>query len=161
MTATSRIPAAHGPNCTHDHRERAAAAQTRGLRAALIITAAFFVAEVVGGIVSNSLALLADAGHMLTDVAALGLSLFVHWFSRRPQTPSKTYGYLRLEILAAFLNGATLLLISAWIIAEAVGRFRTPEAVSGDVMLAVAVGGLLVNLAAAWVLHPSASEGLN
>jgi len=111
--------------------------------------------------VSNSLALLADAGHMATDVGALALSLFVHWFSRRPQTPSKTYGYLRWEILAAFLNGAALLLVSTWIIVEAVGRLRAPEPVAGGTMLVVSLGGLLVNLVSAWVLHPSAGEGLN
>src|SRR3712207_2631090 len=125
MTATSRIPTGHGPSCKHDHAERAAAAQTRGLRLALIITAAFFVAEVVGGFISNSLALLADAGHMLADVGALALSLFVAWFSRQPGRPEKTYGYLRWEILAALMNGAALLLISVWIAVEAVMRFRT------------------------------------
>jgi cobalt-zinc-cadmium efflux system protein len=149
---------AHGPHRGHAHGH---GATFRRLWIALGLTAAFLVAEVVGGIVSNSLALLADAGHMLTDVAALGLSLFVHWFSRRAQSPSKTYGYLRLEILAAFLNGATLLLVSAWIIAEAIGRLSAPEAVSGGIMLGVAAGGLLVNVVAAWVLHPAAGEGLN
>src|SRR5690349_2579345 len=96
------------------------------LRSALAITAVFLIAEVVGGILSNSLALVADAGHMLTDVAALGLSLFVAWFSRQPGTPQKTFGYLRWEILAAFLNGATLLLISVWIAWEAILRLRAP-----------------------------------
>jgi cobalt-zinc-cadmium efflux system protein len=133
----------------------------RRLRAALLITSAFLIAEVVGGFLSNSLALLADAGHMLTDVAALALSLFVAWFSRQPGTPAKTYGYLRWEILAAFLNGATLLLISTWIIWEAVPRIGAPEPVVGGLMLAVATGGLLINLVAAWLLHPAAATGLN
>jgi cobalt-zinc-cadmium efflux system protein len=119
------------------------------------------VAEVVGGIVSNSLALLADAGHMLTDVAALALSLFVVWFSRQPETPTKTFGYLRWEILAAFLNGSALLLISAWIGWEAVLRLRAPEPVAGGLMLVVALGGLMVNVVAAWLLHPSSSDSLN
>ena len=133
----------------------------RRLRAALTITAIFLVAEVVGGLVSNSLALLADAGHMLTDVAALALSLFVAWFSRQPGTPEKTFGYLRWEILAAFLNGATLLVISAWIGWEAVLRLRAPEPVAGGLMLAVACGGLVVNLVAAWLLRPTSSDSLN
>src|SRR5918912_548992 len=110
---------------------------TRGLRAALVITAAFLVAEVVGGFLSNSLALLADAGHMLTDVGALALSLFVAWFSRQPGRPEKTYGYLRWEILAALMNGAALVVISVWIGMEAVFRFRAPEPVASGLMLAV------------------------
>jgi cobalt-zinc-cadmium efflux system protein len=133
----------------------------RKLRLALALTGGFLVAEVVGGLVSNSLALLADAGHMLTDAAALGLSLFVAWFSRQPENPRKTYGYLRWEILAAFLNGATLLLISAWILWEAVGRLRAPEQVASGLMLGVAIVGLLVNLAAAGALHPGEHTSLN
>ena len=128
---------------------------------ALAITAVFLVAEVVGGFLSNSLALIADAGHMLTDVAALGLSLFVDWFSRQPGTPQKTFGYLRWEILAAFLNGATLLLISVWIAWEAILRLRAPEPVIGPLMLAVSVGGLIVNLIAARLLHPTSGSSLN
>lgn len=96
----------------------------KALRWALVLTAGFLVAEVVGGIVSNSLTLLADAGHMLTDVGALALSLFVTWLARQPATPRRTYGYLRWEILAALLNGATLLAVSAWIVWQAVGRLR-------------------------------------
>lgn len=119
------------------------------------------VVEVIGGFLSNSIALLADAGHMLTDVAALGLALFVAWFSKQPETPKKTYGYLRWEILAAFLNGATLLLISAWILWEAVTRLRAPEPIEGGLMLAVATGGLIVNLIAARVLVKSSSHNMN
>ncbi|GJG88230.1 cation transporter [Gemmatimonadetes bacterium T265] len=115
----------------------------------------------MGGWLANSLALLADAGHMLTDVAALGLSLFVAWFTRQPSTPQKTYGYLRWEILAAFINGATLLAISGIILWEAIGRLRTPEPVAGSAMLVVAVLGLVVNVIAAYVLHGSAGESLN
>jgi cobalt-zinc-cadmium efflux system protein len=133
----------------------------RGLRIALIITAAFFFAEVVGGFLSNSLALLADAGHMLTDVGALALSLFVAWFSRQPGRPEKTYGYLRWEILAALMNGAALLLISVWIGIEAVLRFRYPQPLESGLMLTVAVAGLAVNAAAAWILHPSPGTSLN
>jgi len=131
------------------------------LRIALIITAVILVAEAVGGYLANSLALIADAGHMLTDVAALALSLFVAWFSQRPETDKRTYGYLRLEILAAFLNGATLLLISVWIIWEAVNRLRTPEPVQSGLMLGVAVLGLVANAISAWVLRPSGEDNLN
>jgi len=131
------------------------------LRLALAITAVVLVAEAVGGYAANSLALLADAGHMLTDVAALALSLFVAWFSQRPETPKRTYGYLRLEILAAFLNGATLLLISVWIIWEAFNRLRTPEPVRGGLMLAVAVLGLVANAISAWVLRPQNDDNMN
>jgi cobalt-zinc-cadmium efflux system protein len=162
VTTTSPHPGrAHGPTCTHDRGADTTAAQTRGLRIALILTAGFFVAEVVGGFLSNSLALLADAGHMLTDVGALTLSLFVAWFSRQPGRPEKTYGYLRWEILAALMNGAALLLISVWIAFEAVTRFRNPEPLASGLMLAVAVAGLGVNAAAAWILHPSPNTSLN
>lgn len=135
--------------------------QQRRLRLALILTAVFLVAEVIGGILSNSLALLADAGHMLTDVAALGLALFVGWFSRQPSTPEKTYGYLRWEILAAFFNGATLLLVSVGIIWEAIHRLRSPEPVATGVMLVVAIGGLLINVACALILRPVHQHSLN
>src|SRR5688500_2418676 len=164
----------HGPGGYHHHHGHAghshapaasdAASDRRvvgRLRAALGITAVFLIAEVVGGLVSNSLALLADAGHMLTDVAALALSLFVAWFSRQPGTPEKTFGYLRWEILAAFLNGATLLVISMWIAWEAVLRLRAPEPVAGGLMLAVAGGGLAINLVAAWLLRPTSGDSLN
>lgn len=146
----------HGHAHVHPHGDG-----VRRLWIALALTGVFLIAEVVGGFLSNSLALLADAGHMLTDVGALGLSLFVAWFSRRPESDRRTYGYLRLEILAAFVNGATLLLLSAWIMVEAILRLREPEAVSGGLMLVVAILGLLVNIAAAWTLHPSSGGSLN
>jgi len=133
----------------------------RSLRIALGLTAALLVVEVIGGILSNSIALLADAGHMLTDVAALALALFVAWFTKQPSTPQKTFGYLRWEILAAFVNGATLLLISAWILWEAVLRLRAPEPISGGLMLGVAVAGLIVNIIAARVLVRGSSDNLN
>jgi cobalt-zinc-cadmium efflux system protein len=131
------------------------------LRIALVLTATLLVVEVIGGFLSNSIALLADAGHMLTDVAALALALFVAWFSKQPETPQKTYGYLRWEILAAFLNGATLLLISAWILWEAASRFRAPAAIQGGLMLTVATGGLIINIIAARVLVGSSADSMN
>lgn len=134
---------------------------TRGLTIALVITALFLVAEVVGGVLSNSLALLADAGHMLTDVGALALSLFVAWFSRQPATPRKTYGYLRWEILAAFINGAVLLVASAFILWESANRLASPEPVAGGLMLVVASVGLGVNALSAWLLYGSAHQSMN
>ena len=152
----------HAHGHAHHHAPRPGdERQLRSLRVALALTATFLVAEVVGGLLSNSLALLADAGHMLTDVGALALSLFVAWFSRQPSTPEKTYGYLRWEVLAAFLNGATLLLVSAWICWEAVTRFRQPEPIAGGLMLGVAVAGLLVNLVSAWMLRPTGETSIN
>jgi cobalt-zinc-cadmium efflux system protein len=119
------------------------------------------VAEFVGGLLSNSLALLADAAHMLTDVAALALSLFALWFAQRPATSEKTYGYLRLEILAALLNGSTLIVLSFFIFREAWHRFQEPVEIAGGLMLVVAVGGLVVNIIAAYMLHASAGHSLN
>ena len=153
---------AHGHAHAHTHGLRAVSGSpTRALRIALGLTLLLLVAEVVGGFASNSLALLADAGHMLTDAGALGLSLFVAWFSRQPGSGQKTYGYLRWEILAALLNGATLLVISAWIVIEAVLRFRNPEPVESGLMLVVAIVGLAVNAVAAWVLHAEHEGSLN
>ncbi len=152
--------AAHAPGAahahTHDHHD-----DERRLLLALLLTGGFMVAEVVGGLLANSLALLADAGHMLTDAAALALSLFVAWFSRQPSAPEKTYGYLRAEILAALVNGATLLGVSGVILWEAVARMRAPEPVASGLMLGVAVAGLVVNVVAAWVLHGGAGQSLN
>ena len=149
---------AHGVGHHHPpHRE----GSVKALRLVLVLTSLFLVVEIIGGLLSNSLALLADAGHMLTDVAALALSLFVAWFSGRPTTPQKTYGYLRWEILAAFINGAALLLASAWIVWESVMRLRAPEPVASGTMLAVAVGGLIVNLVGARVLHGAHTTSLN
>ncbi|HZK78833.1 MAG TPA: cation diffusion facilitator family transporter [Gemmatimonadaceae bacterium] len=150
----------HNPSggAPHSH---AAHAPVRSLRIALGLTAFLLIVEVVGGLVSNSIALLADAGHMFTDVAALGLSLFVAWFSRQPATSQKSFGYLRWEILAAFLNGAALLLISAAIIVESFLRLRSPEPVQGSLMLVVAVAGLAVNVISARILHPSSQSNMN
>ena len=148
-------PGAHGHAHSHDD------APVRALRWALGLTGLLLVVEVVGGFVSNSIALLADAGHMLTDVAALALSLFVAWFSRQPVNPRKTYGYLRWEILAAFVNGAALLLISVWILWEAIQRFGSPEPIRGGLMLTVATAGLVVNLVVARILTAGAKHNLN
>src|ERR687884_407817 len=108
-------------SCAHEHGLHGARPNvTRALQLSLGLTLALMVAEVIGGLMSNSLALLADAGHMLTDAGALALSLFVAWMCRQPSRPGKTYGYLRWEIIAALINGATLVVISGWVVWEAV-----------------------------------------
>lgn len=127
----------------------------------LAITAAFMVAEIVGGILSGSLALLADAGHMFTDAGALALSLLAMRLAQRPPTPAKTFGYVRMEILAALVNGATLLAIAIFILREAWLRLHDPVTVDGPVMLTVAVLGLGVNVAGALLLHGHAHDNLN
>ena len=152
---------AHSHAHEHAHEHEHDSDGERRLRIALAITGAVLVAEFAGGLAANSLALLADAGHLLTDVAALGLSLFVASYSRRPGTTRRTYGYHRLEILAAFVNGGTLLLVSALIIWEAIARLRHPEPVASGLMLGVAVLGLVANLASAQVLHPASQGSLN
>ena len=102
----------------HTHAARATSQNRRRLAITLVLSAGYMVAEVVGGFITNSLALLADAGHMLSDVAALGLSLFALWFAGRPATPNRSYGYYRAEILAALANGATLVAIAISIVIE-------------------------------------------
>jgi len=133
----------------------------RRLTLALVLAGVYMLAEVAGGLLSNSLALLADAGHMLTDVAALGLSLFAIWAAQRPATPKRTYGYHRMEILAALANGATLVAMAVLIFAEAYRRWSNPPDVKGGLMLAVACGGLAVNLASLWILHGGREESIN
>jgi cobalt-zinc-cadmium efflux system protein len=119
------------------------------------------IAEAVGGWLANSLALLADAGHMLTDAAALALTLGAIWFASRPANAKKTYGYYRMEILAAFVNAVTLVLLSFWVIYEAYERWTSPPEVKGLQLTLVAVGGLAVNLVCAWLLHSDHDHDLN
>jgi cobalt-zinc-cadmium efflux system protein len=157
----THVHAGHGHSHGIGGHDHASHASTRSLRVALVLIAGLLVLETIGGFLANSLALLADAGHLLTDVGALALSLFVAWFTTQPVTPRKSYGYLRWEILAAFLNGATLLLISVWILFEAIIRLRHPEPVEGGLMLTVAIAGLIVNIIAARILHPTSQENLN
>ena len=133
----------------------------RALRIALLLTTTYLVIEFLGGLYTGSLALIADAGHMLVDAAALGLSLFAFWCSGRPATASKTYGYHRAEILAALLNGVTLVVISLGILYEAYHRLLNPQEVKSGWMLLIASLGLAVNLASAYFLHGSQSASLN
>jgi len=133
----------------------------RALAWVLALTLAFAVVEVVGGLLSGALVLLADAAHMLTDAAAVGLSLFAVWIARRPATPQKTYGYYRLEILAALVNGAALIAVTLWIVLEAVRRLGHPEPIRSGLLLAVAVAGLVANLVAVAIMHRAKGESLN
>lgn len=119
------------------------------------------VAEVVGGYLANSLALLSDAGHMFSDVAALALSWLALAFAARPATVRKTYGFYRLEILAALINGITLIALSIFIVYEAYHRFRVQEVVQGRVLMVISLGGLAVNLVSVWLLSRSGGENLN
>src|SRR5213596_943036 len=134
-------PREHGGHSAHS-----------SLKAALFITATFLVTEFIGALYTNSLALLADAGHMLTDVAALSLSFFAMRFSSRRATPRKTYGFYRVDILAALLNGVILILIALYIFYEAYQRFLDPPEVKAGWMLGIAAVGLLSNPASAYLL---------
>lgn len=144
----------------HAHRRRGAANRRR-LALAMCLAAGYMVAEIVGGLLTNSLALLADAAHMASDAAALGLSLFAVWMAERPPTPRRTWGYYRVEIMAALVNGAALIAVSLFIFAEAYRRLLEPREVWGAAMLGVAAGGLAVNAAAMWVLRGGRTESLN
>lgn len=144
----------------HSHAE-STHKRTGPLKVALTLTFLYMFAEAIGGWLTNSLALIADAGHMLTDVAALSLTLGAIWFASRPATPRKTFGYYRLEILAAFVNGIALVLLSIWIIYEAVERWQSPPEVAGLNMTLIAAGGLVVNIIAAKLLHSGHKHDLN
>jgi cobalt-zinc-cadmium efflux system protein len=146
----------HGAH-THGRAERS----RRRLSLVLGLTALYMLAEVLGGWWTGSLALLADAGHMLADVAALGLALLAVWFGSRPATPHKTFGYYRLEILAAWINGVALVVIALLICYEAYKRWSVPPEVKSTQMLLVATGGLLINLICAWLLHGEHKHDLN
>ena len=150
---------------SHQHHHHASGAQVEGnrrrLTLALALTATYMVAEIVGGLASNSLALLADAGHMFSDAAALGLSLVAVMLAQRPATAQRTYGYHRAEILAALTNGAALLALSVLIAREAWERLSEPPDVNGGLMLAVACGGLLINLANLRILSGGKDHNLN
>jgi cobalt-zinc-cadmium efflux system protein len=144
----------------HDHHHARSQSKTR-LVLALLLAGGYLVAEVVGGILTNSLALLADAGHMLSDVAALALSLAAIWIAERPADARRTFGYYRAEILAALVNGATLGAISIYIFIEAARRLSEPPEVQGPLMLGIAVGGLVVNLIALAILSGGKEHSLN
>jgi len=148
---------------THGHRhgDERRSANRRVLAAVLALTASFTVVEFIGGLLTGSLALLADAGHMLSDTLALALAFLASWLASRPATPQRSFGLQRAEILAALANGVTLVAISIWIFVEAYRRLGDPPEVLGSWMLAVAAAGLLVNLTAAGVLMRGERESLN
>jgi cobalt-zinc-cadmium efflux system protein len=143
----------------HNHGDRQTGRRRLAFTLALVLL--YMVAEVVGGLWTGSLALLADAGHMLSDAAALGLALFALWIAERPGGPQRTFGFRRTEVLAALANGATLLLVAVFIALEAWERFQAPQEVKGREMMLIAVGGLVINLVGLFVLHGSRSHSLN
>ena len=147
----------------HQHSEDSHLASLGGrpLKIALAIVLVIMAAEVIGGILINSLALISDAGHMLVDALALGLALFAVIIARRPATPSKTYGYHRVEIMAALANGTTLVLVSAYIFYEAYQRFLSPQEVETPIMLLVAAIGFLANLVGILLLRRYSHTSLN
>jgi cobalt-zinc-cadmium efflux system protein len=138
-----------------------AARNRRRLLIALALAATYMVAEFIGGLLTGSLALLADAGHMLSDVLALAMSAAAVQIARLPPTPQRTYGYQRTEILAALGHGILLICISAYIFVEAYGRARAPVEIQGAPMLVIAVGGLAINIASLLILHGGKHENLN
>ena len=148
----------HGAGGGHSH---GAGANKGALWVVLALTLTYMFAQIAGGLLTGSLALLADAAHMASDNVALGLALFAFWLAERPPTPNRSFGYKRAEILAALFNGVTLVAVSIWIFYEAYERFRDPPEILGGWMMAVAVVGLLVNVAGALILMRSAGENLN
>ncbi|MEG6586596.1 cation diffusion facilitator family transporter [Dendrosporobacter sp. 1207_IL3150] len=137
---------------SHSHGISSRGSNKKGLTIALLTTAVIMVVEFFGGLITNSLALLSDSGHMLSDVSSLALSLIAMWFASKPPSPQKTYGFYRFEILAALLNGLTLFAIAGIIIWEAYQRLFAPPNVSSGTMIAIAAIGLAANLFSAWML---------
>ena len=152
---------ASGHAHSHDHSHHHGSSNEKAVAIAALLTGGFMVVEVVGGVLSGSLALLADAGHMLTDFVALSLAWLAFRLAKRKSTWQTTYGFDRLSVLAAFLNGIALFVIAGWICYEAYERFNQPVAIIGDTMLWVAIAGLLVNIAAFWILMRGEQENLN
>ncbi len=150
----------HGHGHHHAHVPSGADAEKR-IRVVLVITFTFMVLEAAGGFISGSLALIADAGHMFTDVAALLLALAAIRLGRRPGDARRTFGYRRLEVLAAFTNGILLVILTIWIVVEAVLRFFQPVAILSDTMLAVALAGLLANGVSLYLLSRGEKGSLN
>jgi len=152
----------HHSHDHHDHDHSHTDGQSQGrLALTAILTGLFMVVEVVGGLISGSLALLADAGHMFTDFGALALAWFGFAIGRKPATSRHTFGFERFQILSAFVNGLTLIAIAIWIVIEAVARFRTPTDVLAGPMLYVAIAGLCVNLIVFWILMGAEKGNLN
>ncbi|MBE4907498.1 cation transporter [Bacillus luteolus] len=145
----------HGHDHHHDHHhhfEITREGNKKGLLIALVITTSIMLLEFFGGLLTNSLALLSDAGHMLSDASSLLLSLIAIWFASRPPSPKKTYGFYRVEILAALFNGVSLFIIAGFIVWEAFERFLAPPTVASGTMIIIASVGLFANLVSAWAL---------
>ncbi|GHB31644.1 cation diffusion facilitator family transporter [Salinicola rhizosphaerae] len=151
----------HGHDHSHDHAPTVTADSARRVKLAMGLTAGFMLAEVIGGWLSGSLALLADAGHMLSDSVSLGLALFAFYMGDKAPDKLRTYGYERFQVLAAFVNGLTLLAIAAWIFIAAIQRFTEPVDVLAGPMMVIAVLGFLVNLVVFKILHGGDQENLN
>ncbi|MCM3585886.1 cation diffusion facilitator family transporter [Mesobacillus maritimus] len=142
----------HGHGHGHSHGHHHHTNNKKALFMAFLLIATYMIIEFIGGLLTNSLALLSDAGHMLSDAAALGLSLFAIKLGERSATAKKTFGFKRFEIIAAAINGATLIIIAIFIFYEAIDRFLNPPEVQSLGMLTIAIIGLLVNILAAWML---------
>jgi len=151
------VGTSHGHGHAHDHRS----ASRQALLVVLGLTLAFTVVEVAGGVLTGSLALLADAGHMVSDVFSIGLALVAVTLAQRPASPRRSFGFQRAEIIAAFVNGIALVLVSAWIVWEAIQRLDDPPEILGGWMLVVALAGLAVNATAAVILVRSGRQSLN
>lgn len=145
----------------HEHARDLRAANKKRVAVVFFITIGFMLVEAVGGWMTNSLALLSDAGHMLTDAAALGLALFAFWLAARPMSPRHNFGLYRAEILAAFINGVALIVLAALIVREAWFRLARPPEINFKGMLIISVIGLLVNLLGAYILSKGGKENLN
>lgn len=151
----------HDHDHAHDHHHGGDEHNASRIGIAALLTGGFMVVEFGGGIVSGSLALLADAGHMLSDFGALALAWIGFRMARRPATLQRTFGFRRFPVLAAFVNGMALFLVAAWIVYEAIVRLNDPHPVTSGLMLWIAVGGLVVNLASFAVLHGADRDNLN
>jgi cobalt-zinc-cadmium efflux system protein len=145
-------PHHHGDHHGHHHGHHHGPNNKLGLTIALVITSGIMLLEFFGGLLTSSLALLSDSAHMLSDAGSLALSLFALWFSAKPPSPSKSYGFYRFEILAALFNGVTLFVIAGFLVVEAYERFQSPPVVASGSMIAIATIGLLANIISAWAL---------
>ena len=157
---------AHGESCDHNHAghthgDTSTADGRRRVAISFVLIASFMFVEVAGGIISGSLALLADAAHMLTDAASLALAWIGYKLAARPADETRTYGFARIRVLAAFTNGLALIALAVWILIEGIARLQAPQPVMGPLLLGVAVIGLLVNLVCFAVLHGGDREDLN
>lgn len=154
----------HSCSGHHDHAAHADLDTGDGRRRVAIacaITAVFMVVEAIGGLISGSIALIADAAHMFTDSASLALAWIGYWFAAKEPDDTRSFGFGRMRVLAAFTNGLALLLLAVWIMFESVLRLLDPQPVMGGVMLVIAVGGLVINLIAAYVLHGGNNNDIN